>query len=46
MSLNLERKKAVVAEVTRQLQGAQAAMLAEYRGLTVALMTQLRRKAH
>ena len=46
MSLNLEQKKAVVAEVTGQLQGAQAAMLAEYRGLTVAQMTTLRRKAH
>lgn len=46
MSQNLEQKKAVVAEVTRQLQGAQAAMLAEYRGLTVAQMTTLRRKAH
>ena len=45
MSQNLEQKKAVVAEVTRQLQGAQAAMLAEYRGLTVAQMTALRRKA-
>ena len=46
MSLNLEQKKAVVAEVTQQLKVAQAAMLAEYRGLTVAQMTQLRRKAH
>src|SRR3989338_4692262 len=46
MSLNLEQKKAVVAEVTQQFKGAQAAMLAEYRGLTVAQMTQLRRKAH
>src|SRR3989338_9594985 len=46
MSLNLEQKKAVVAEGTQQLKVAQAAMLAEYRGLTVAQMTQLRRKAH
>jgi large subunit ribosomal protein L10 len=46
MSLTMEDKKAVVAEVSEQLKGAQAAILAEYRGLTVAQMTQLRRKAH
>ena len=46
MSLSLEDKKAVVAEVSAQLKGAQAAMLAEYRGLTVEQMTKLRRKAH
>lgn len=46
MSLTMEEKKAVVAEVSGKLAGAQAAMLAEYRGLTVAQMTQLRRKAH
>jgi large subunit ribosomal protein L10 len=46
MSLNLDQKKAVVAELAQQLQGAQAAMLAEYRGLTVEQMTKLRRKAH
>ena len=46
MSLSLEDKKAVVAEVSEQLKGAQAAMLAEYRGLTVEQMTKLRRKAH
>jgi large subunit ribosomal protein L10 len=46
MSLTLEDKKAVVAEVSRKLADAQAAMLAEYRGLTVAQMTRLRRKAH
>jgi large subunit ribosomal protein L10 len=46
MSLNLEQKQAVVAEVSGQLKDAQAAMLAEYRGLTVAQMTALRRKAH
>jgi large subunit ribosomal protein L10 len=46
MSLSLEDKKAVVAEVSKQLQGAQAAMIAEYRGLTVAQMTKLRRQAH
>src|SRR5688500_9669496 len=46
MSLTLDDKKAVVAEVSKELKGAQAAMLAEYRGLTVAQMTTLRRKAH
>lgn len=46
MSLNIEQKKAVVAEVTQVLAGAQVTMLAEYRGLTVAQMTVLRRKAH
>lgn len=45
MSLTLEEKKAVVAEVSAKLTGAQAAMLAEYRGLTVEQMTKLRRKA-
>jgi large subunit ribosomal protein L10 len=45
MSLNLEQKKAVVAEVSKQLKGAQAALVAEYRGLTVAQMTDLRSKA-
>jgi large subunit ribosomal protein L10 len=42
----MEDKKAVVAEVSEKLKGAQAAMLAEYRGLTVEQMTKLRRKAH
>ncbi len=46
MSLTLEEKKAVVAEVSAKLSGAQAAMLAEYRGLTVEQMTKLRRKAY
>lgn len=46
MSLTLDEKKAVVAEVSGKLTGAQAAMLAEYRGLSVAQMTQLRRKAY
>lgn len=46
MSLSMEDKKAVVAEVSKELKGAQAAMLAEYRGLSVAQMTILRRKAH
>jgi large subunit ribosomal protein L10 len=42
----LEQKQAVVAEVSEKLSGAQAAMLAEYRGLSVEQMTKLRRKAH
>ena len=46
MSLTLDEKKAVVAEVSEKLTGAQAAMLAEYRGLSVAQMTTLRRKAY
>lgn len=46
MSLNIEQKKAVVAEVSDALKGAEAAVLAEYRGLTVTQMTELRRKAH
>ncbi|MFQ6023154.1 MAG: 50S ribosomal protein L10 [Acidiferrobacterales bacterium] len=45
MSLNLEQKKAIVEQVSSALAGAQAAVLAEYRGLTVAQMTTLRRKA-
>jgi large subunit ribosomal protein L10 len=45
MSLNLEEKKAVVAEVSGALEGSGAAILAEYRGLTVAQMTQLRANA-
>ena len=42
MSLNLEEKKAVVAEVSDKLAQAQAVVLAEYRGLAVEHMTQLR----
>jgi large subunit ribosomal protein L10 len=45
MSLNIDEKKAVVAEVSEILDGAQAAILAEYRGLTVAKMTDLRNSA-
>ena len=45
MSLNIEQKKAVVAEVAEQLKAAEAAVLAEYRGLTVAQMTELRARA-
>ncbi|MCX7628004.1 MAG: 50S ribosomal protein L10 [Methylophilaceae bacterium] len=45
MSLNLEEKKAVVAEVSEQLAKAQAIILAEYRGLGVSNMTELRAQA-
>jgi len=45
LSLNIEEKKAVVAEISAQLAGAQAIVLAEYRGLPVAGMTDLRAKA-
>lgn len=45
MSLNLEEKKAVVAEVSAQVAGAQAIILAEYRGLEVGNLTQLRAQA-
>lgn len=45
MSLNLEQKQAVVAEVAREVAGAQAIVMAENRGLPVAAMTQLRARA-
>lgn len=45
MSLNLEEKKAVVAEVAAQVADAQTVVVAEYRGITVENMTQLRVKA-
>jgi len=45
MALNLEQKKAVVAEVAEAAGKALAAVAAEYRGLTVEEMTELRAKA-
>lgn len=45
MSLNLEEKKAVVAEVSEQVSKAQAIVIAEYRGLPVGNMTALRAQA-
>ena len=45
VSLNLEQKQAVVAEVAKQVAGAQAIIMAENRGMPVADMTQLRAKA-
>ncbi len=44
MSLKLEEKKAIVAEVSAQIANAQAIILAEYRGLEVSKFTQLRVK--
>ena len=45
MSLNLDEKKAVVAEVGMQVSTAQAIVVAEYRGLEVGQITALRAKA-
>lgn len=45
MALTLEQKKAVVAEVSAVAQTAHAAVAAEYRGLTVEQMTDLRVRA-
>lgn len=45
MGLNLEEKKAVVAEVSAQVAGAQAIIVAEYRGLEVGQITALRASA-
>lgn len=45
MGLNLEEKKAVVAEVSAQVAGAQAIVVAEYRGLEVGQITALRANA-
>ena len=45
MSLNVEAKQAVVAEVSAVAATAQSAIAAEYRGLTVAEMTELRAAA-
>jgi large subunit ribosomal protein L10 len=45
LGLNLTEKQAVVAEVSAQVAGAQAIVLAEYRGLEVGNLTNLRREA-
>ena len=42
MSLSREKKAAVVREVSEALADAQAAILANYRGLSVAQISQLR----
>ena len=45
MGLSIEQKKAVVSEITTQLGSAQAVIVAEYRGLDVGAVTELRSKA-
>jgi large subunit ribosomal protein L10 len=45
LSLNLDSKKEVVAEVSARLAKAQTIVLAEYRGLPVEKITQLRARA-
>jgi large subunit ribosomal protein L10 len=45
MPLNLEDKKALVTEVSAVAAQAQSVVAAEYRGLTVGQMTELRMKA-
>ena len=45
MSLNLDDKKAVVAEVSAQVANAQSIVVAEYRGLEVGDITVLRASA-
>ena len=45
MSLNLNDKKAVVAEISAKVASAQTIVVAEYRGIQVGHLTQLRAKA-
>lgn len=45
MALNLESKQAIVAEVNQAATNALAAVLSDYRGLTVSQMTEMRAKA-
>lgn len=45
MGLNLDDKKAVVAEVSAQVANAQSIAVAEYRGIEVGDLTALRAKA-
>jgi large subunit ribosomal protein L10 len=45
MSLNIEQKKALVAEVHEIARSAQSVVAAEYRGLTVTQVTNLRAQA-
>ncbi|HEX6296796.1 MAG TPA: 50S ribosomal protein L10 [Burkholderiales bacterium] len=45
MGLSLEQKQAMVSEVAAKLAGAQAVIVAEYRGLNVERATQLRARA-
>lgn len=45
MGLKLEQKQAVVAEIAAKLAAAQAVIVAQYRGMDVERVTQLRAKA-
>lgn len=45
MALNLDSKKAIVAEVSAQVANSQTIVMAEYRGIEVGHLTQLRAKA-
>lgn len=45
MGLNLDDKKAVVAEVSAQVANAQTIVMAEYSGIEVASLTKLRAQA-
>lgn len=45
MSLNRQEKTVVIEEVAAQLANAQSVVIAEYRGLDVASITELRKKA-
>jgi large subunit ribosomal protein L10 len=45
VGLSMEQKQSVVTEVAAQVASAQAIVLAEYRGLGVGSMTELRRRA-
>ena len=45
MGLSLEQKQTMVSEVAAKLTGAQVVLVAEYRGLDVEKVTQLRSKA-
>lgn len=45
MALNLDDKKAVVAEISARVATAQTIVVAEYRGLEVGHLTELRKKA-
>jgi len=45
LSLTLQDKQAVVAELSEELGKAQSVVIAEYRGMGVGAMTELRRKA-
>ena len=45
MTLKLEDKKEIVAEVNKVASGAYSAVVADYRGLTVGRLTKLRSQA-